>query len=254
MIGANSRKWAGFPALFDIGATAFSRLFAYLEKPWEALSSLEAYLGILLAEDPLAGQRPEPIAEGSLIRGDLRLGPRVRIEAGVRIEGTVHVGAGCIIESGAYIKGPVWLAEGCEVRQGAYLRGNVIAGAGAVLGHCSEFKQAILLEGAQAPHFNYVGDSILGIKSHIGAGVILSNLRLDKRAVRAALLPRDDLKEKGGLELLDTGLVKFGALLGDGCEIGCNCVLNPGSILGSGCRATPLSRIKGTWSEDSIIQ
>jgi len=183
----------------------------------------------------------------------LRLGPKVRIEAGVRIEGTVHIGAGCLIESGAYIRGPVWLAEGCEVRQGAYIRGNVIAGAQAVLGHCSEFKQAILLEGAQAPHFNYVGDSILGIKAHIGAGVILSNLRLDKRPVRAALLPREASRETDRLELVDTGLVKFGALVGDGCEIGCNCVLNPGSILGAGCRAAPLSRIKGTWLEGSII-
>ena len=128
------KKWAGLPALFDCEATAFSRLFAYLERPWEALSSLEAYLGILLAEDPLAGQASLPDSEGSLIRGDLRLGPKVRIEAGVRIEGTVHIGAGCFIESGAYIRGPVWLAEGCELRQGAYLRGNVIAGAGAVLG------------------------------------------------------------------------------------------------------------------------
>jgi len=240
------------PLLFDSEATAFSRLFAYLEEPWEALSSLEAYLGILLAEDPLSGRTPAGPGD-AYIHGDLRLGPGVRVEPGVHIEGVVHLGSGCIVESGAYIKGPAWLAEGCEVRQGAYIRGNVIAGAGCVLGHCSEFKQAILLEGAQAPHFNYVGDSIMGIKAHIGAGVILSNLRLDKRRVRAALLPKGTLNDKGRLELLDTGLVKFGALLGDGCEIGCNCVLNPGSILGSGCRAAPLSRIKGTWPEDSII-
>ncbi|MCE1159352.1 MAG: UDP-N-acetylglucosamine diphosphorylase [Spirochaetia bacterium] len=253
MTAATAIRWAGLPSLFNTGATAFSRLFAYLEKPWEALSSLESYLGILLAEDPLAGRTPLSDTNGSLIRGDLRLGPKVRIEAGVCIEGTVHIGAGCLIESGAYIRGPVWLAEGCEVRQGAYIRGNVIAGAQAVLGHCSEFKQAILLEGAQAPHFNYVGDSILGIKAHIGAGVILSNLRLDKRPVRAALLPREASRETDRLELVDTGLVKFGALVGDGCEIGCNCVLNPGSILGAGCRAAPLSRIKGTWLEGSII-
>jgi NDP-sugar pyrophosphorylase family protein len=253
MTGTAIARWAGLPFLFNMEATAFSRLFAYLDKPWEALVSLESYLGILLAEDPLAGQPLLSDTKGSLVSGDLRLGPKVRIEAGARIEGTVHIGAGCVIESGAYIRGPAWLAEGCEVRQGAYIRGNVIAGAQAVLGHCSEFKQAILLEGAQAPHFNYVGDSILGIKAHIGAGVILSNLRLDKRSVRAAFLPRNRSEETAKVELVDTGLTKFGALLGDGCEIGCNCVLNPGSILGAASRAAPLSRIKGTWPEGSII-
>ena len=267
MVETRKKQWSGLPALFDSGATAFSRLFGYLDWPWEALSSLETYLGMLLAEDPLAGHSTPADFAGSQIKGDLRLGSKVRIEAGVRIEGTVHIGAGCHIESGAYIRGPVWLAEGCEVRQGAYIRGNVIAGAGAVLGHCSEFKQAILLEQAQAPHFNYVGDSILGIKAHIGAGVILSNLRLDKRPVRAALLAEHEGHAEGSamhrgklavqagnrVNFIDTGLGKFGALVGDGCEIGCNCVLNPGSILGANSRAAPLSRIRGTWPEDSTI-
>jgi NDP-sugar pyrophosphorylase family protein len=235
------------PALFNLRETAYARLFTYLDQPWEALPALDAYLGMLLAEDPLAGSRGGE-GEGSMIRGDLRLGPRSRIEPGVHIEGSVHIGADCLIETGAYIRGPVWIGDRCEIRQGAYLRGIVLAADGAILGHACEFKRCVLLEGAQAPHFNYVGDSIMGIKAHIGAGVILSNVRLDKRNIRAALLAPG-----GDASLQDTGLEKFGAILGDACEVGCNSVLNPGSILGARCRVTPLSLVKGTWPEESAI-
>ncbi len=153
------------------------------------------------------------------------------------------------METGAYIRGPAWIGDGCEIRQGAYLRGTVLAGKGAVLGHASEFKRCVLLEGAQAPHFDYVGDSILGIKSHIGAGVILSNLRLDKRNVRVALLGPEE--KPGRFE--DSGLQKFGALIGDGCEVGCNSVLNPGTILGARSMVAPLTQVKGTWRAASSI-
>ena len=126
-----------------------------------------------------------------------------------------------------------------------------------MLGHASEFKRCVLLEGAQVPHFNYVGDSILGVKAHIGAGVILSNVRLDKRSVRAALLAgaaaAGAAAGGGRPAYLDTGLEKFGALLGDACEVGCNSVLNPGTILGARCRVAPVSRVKGTWAEDSAL-
>jgi NDP-sugar pyrophosphorylase family protein len=236
------------PALFDLGATAHARLFAWLDRPWEALAALEDYLGMLLAEDPFGSDREE-IRNAPGIRGDVRVGPRTRIEEGVRIEGIVHIGADCLVETGAYIRGPAWIGDGCEVRQGAYLRGVVLAGKGAVLGHASEFKRCVLLEGAQAPHFDYVGDSILGIKSHIGAGVILSNLRLDKRNVRVALLEKDG--NSGLYE--DSGLQKFGALIGDGCEVGCNSVLNPGTILGARTMVAPLTQVKGTWAAGSSI-
>ena len=275
MTAAQPRRWKDLPALFDLSHTAHARLFAYLALPWEALPALDAYLDMLLAEDPLAdgigleedvGQAGGRTAgKEPFHRGDLRVGPRTRIEPGVRIEGTVHIGADCVVETGAYIRGPAWIGDRCEVRQGAYLRGTVLAGDGAVLGHASEFKRCVLLEGAQVPHFNYVGDSILGVKAHIGAGVILSNVRLDKRSVRAALLGA----EAGGAGMagggaalagvarpayLDTGLEKFGALLGDACEVGCNSVLNPGTILGARCRVAPVSRVKGTWPEDSALQ
>ena len=267
------KRWEGLPALFDPSATAHARLFAYLDLPWEALSALDAYLDMLLSEDPFAGSEASG-KDNPLMAGDLRIGPRTRIELGVHIEGSVHIGADCVIETGAYIRGPAWIGDRCEIRQGAYLRGTVLAGDGAVLGHACEFKRCIMLEGAQAPHFNYVGDSILGVKAHIGAGVILSNVRLDKRHVKAALLGREEAKDAegsmrgaGGIGgagaegaearirpiLLDTGLEKFGSILGDSCEVGCNSVLNPGSILGARCRVAPLSRVKGTWPEDALI-
>lgn len=264
---AQPRRWRDLPALFDLSHTAHARLFAYLNLPWEALPALDAYLDMLLAEDSLAAE--DPLAD-DIVQGDLRVGPRTRIEPGVRIEGTVHIGADCVVETGAYIRGPAWIGDRCEVRQGAYLRGVVLAGDGAVLGHASEFKRCVLLEGAQVPHFNYVGDSILGVKAHIGAGVILSNVRLDKRSVRVALLCAETA-ETGGASAtgaaggggaaggvarpayLDTGLEKFGALLGDACEVGCNSVLNPGTILGARCRVAPVSRVKGTWAEDSAL-
>ena len=252
-MGTPMNRWEGLPLLFDPAATSHSRLFAYLDSPWEALLALDAYLDMLLAEDPLAGETTS-IREDPLIHGDLRLGPRTRIEPGVHIEGIVHIGADCVVETGAYIRGPAWIGDRCEIRQGAYLRGTVLAGNGAVLGHACEFKRCILLEAAQAPHFNYVGDSILGVKAHIGAGVILSNVRLDKRCVRVALVGKVSDVGQGQPVLVDTGLEKFGAILGDACEVGCNSVLNPGTILGQACRVAPLSRVKGSWPENSVIQ
>lgn len=251
-MGAFVNRWKNLPLLFDLQATAHGRLFAYLDEPWEALSALDAYLDMLLAEDPLAGV-VRPAREDLFIRGDLRLGLRSRIEPGVRIEGTVHIGADCLVETGAYIRGPAWIGDGCEIRQGAYLRGIVLAGNGAVLGHSSEFKRCVILEAAQAPHFNYVGDSIMGVRAHIGAGVILSNVRLDKRHVRAALIDGGGFASQGEQKLVDTGLEKLGAILGDACEVGCNSVLNPGTILGAGCKVAPLSRVKGSWPENSVI-
>lgn len=254
----NFTAYRGLPPLFDLGQTAHARLFSYLSWPWEALDALEAYLGMLLAEDPLpSGQGTAQTAaqgvqtEGAWITGDVRIGHGTRVYPGARIEGVVHIGSGCVVEPGAYIRGPAWIGDQCEVRQGAYLRGLVLAGARAVLGHASEFKRCILLEKAQAPHFNYVGDSVLGAGAHIGAGVILSNLRLDKKPVRVNLL--GDQTQGMAERRLDTGLEKFGALIGDHCEVGCNTVLNPGTILGARCRVAPVSNLRGTWPENSAV-
>jgi NDP-sugar pyrophosphorylase family protein len=142
--------------------------------------------------------------------------------AGVHIEGFVHLGEGVSLPSQATLIGPLWIGAGSQVRPGAFLRGGVIAGERCVLGNSSEFKNCLLLDGVEAPHFSYVGDSILGNGAHLGAGAICSNLRLDRKPVTLQL--------PGGA--VDTGLRKLGAILGDGAEVGCNAVLNPGTLLG----------------------
>lgn len=217
-----------FPRLWDIGKSEFADLFSHVEAPWDALHRLDGYLASLLKKAGVSGPKVlSPVPEG------------------VHIEGPVYIAEGCVIESGAFVHGPAWIGAGCEIRSGCYIRGGVIAESAVVLGHASEFKHCVLLSHAQAPHFNYVGDSILGIHAHIGAGVILSNYRLDGKPVLARAMGTD--------ERIETGLAKFGALIGDYCEIGCNTVLNPGTILGAQSVVLPLSNIRGTWQAGSRL-
>ena len=137
---------------------------------------------------------------------------------------------------------PAWIGPGCVLRQGLYIRENVLAEAGARMGHATEIKNSFLMGGAEAPHFNYVGDSVLGNKAHLGAGVILANVRLDRKNIRIFL--------STGRE--DTGMKKLGAIIGDRAEVGCNSVLNPGSIIGRGSVLYPLSRWRGTMAENTV--
>ena len=141
---------------------------------------------------------------------------------GVHIEGFVHLGAGVSLPGHATLIGPIWIGAGSQIRPGAFLRGGVIAGERCVLGNASEFKNCLLMDGVEAPHFSYVGDSVLGNGAHLGAGAVCSNLRLDRKPV-VLQLPAG---------AVDTGLRKLGAILGDGAEVGCNAVLNPGTLLG----------------------
>jgi NDP-sugar pyrophosphorylase family protein len=136
----------------------------------------------------------------------------------------VFIDEGTVVEDGVMIKGPAIIGKNCRIRHNAYFRENVIVGDNCVVGNSSELKNTLLFNGAQAPHFNYVGDSILGHKAHLGAGVKVSNFKMFPGTIEVEL---------DGVPF-DTGLRKFGALLGDGVEIGCNAVLNPGSILGRG--------------------
>ena len=161
--------------------------------------------------------------------------PHTRVPPGVHVEGSVWLGEGVRLPPYATLIGPAWIGPGTEIRPGAYVRGNVIVGAGAVLGNACEFKHCLLLDGVQAPHFNYVGDSILGERAHLGAGVICSNLRLDQQEVTVRL-------PEG---VVATGLRKFGAVLGDGAEVGCNAVLNPGTILGRRALVMPATAFGG---------
>lgn len=178
---------------------AFRVFFAADAAPWEWLARIGPALEALL--------HPEE---------------RPKVPPGVHLEGRVHIDPSVTLPGHATIIGPAWIGAGTQIRPGAFIRANVIAGEGCVLGNSSEFKNCILMDGVQAPHFNYVGDSILGNRAHLGAGAICSNLRLDHGNVTVHLSTGS----------VDTGLRKFGAILGDEAEVGCNAVLNPGALLG----------------------
>ena len=144
----------------------------------------------------------------------------------------------------ATIKGPVIIGPKTEVRPGAFIRGNVLVGEGAVIGNSTELKTVILFDGVQVPHYNYVGDSILGYKAHTGAGAITSNVKSDKKLVKVHA-------EDGDIE---TGLKKFGAMLGDFVEVGCGSVLNPGTVIGAHSNVYPLSSVRGGVNPNSIYK
>lgn len=165
------------------------------------------------------------------------------VPPGCSVEGEVYIHPSVKLPPFCSITGPVYIAEGCEIRPGAYIRANVIAGKNCVLGNSCEFKNCLLLDGVQVPHFSYVGDSVLGNKVHLGAGVICSNLRLDQGDVPVQL-PNGSRSS--------SGLRKLGALVGDGSEVGCNAVLNPGSVLGKRSVVMPNTSFRETLNENSI--
>jgi len=165
------------------------------------------------------------------------------VPPGFRIEGDVFIHPTVKLPAFGSIQGPTYIGEGCELRPGVYIRGNVIAGAGCVLGNSCEFKNSLLLDRVQVPHFSYVGDSVLGNGAHLGAGVICSNLRLDQSEVPVQM--PDGSRAKSGLR-------KLGALLGDAAEVGCNAVLNPGSILGRRALVMPTMAFRGSLGANTI--
>ena len=167
-----------------------------------------------------------------------------QVPSGVHIEGAVWIDPSVKLPAYATIIGPAWIGAGTEIRPGAFIRGNVIVGEGCVLGNACEFKNCLLMDGVQVPHFSYVGDSILGNGAHLGAGVICSNLRLDQQPVT--------LRIDG--QLIDTGLRKFGAILGDKAEVGCNAVLNPGTLLGKRALVMPTVAFAGYLPANTIAR
>ncbi len=199
----------------------FQSFFAPDEAPWEWLRQI-----------------------GPALAGQIEPFHPPRVPGGVHLEGRVYIHPSVALPSHATIIGPVWIGSGTQIRPGAFIRGNVIVGEGCVLGNASEFKNCLLMDGVQAPHFNYVGDSILGNRSHLGAGAICSNLRLDHADV--------------GLQLptgwVDTGLRKFGAILGDEAEVGCNAVLNPGTLLGPRSLVMPAIAFGGVLGPSMIAR
>jgi NDP-sugar pyrophosphorylase family protein len=205
----------------DLTQFAFPQLFDGCNHVWEALPKITEF----------AKANLQPVREAKLVGTPF-------------IADNVMIGAGTVVEHGAVIKGPTIIGANCEVRAGAYIRGGVIVGDDCVLGNSCEFKNCVLFNGCQVPHFNYVGDSILGHKAHLGAGVILSNLKSVNGTVSVG---RDGNK-------VDTGLRKFGAIIGDTADIGCNCVLNPGSIIGRGAVLYPGVIWRGVCHPNRVIK
>ncbi len=171
-------------------------------------------------------------------------GPAPVVPPGVALTGKVYLHPSVKLPPYAVITGPAWIGPDCEIRAGAQIRGHVIAGAGCVLGNASEYKNSVLLDRVETAHYNYVGDSVLGNQAHLGAGAICSNLRLD----------RQDIVVHGPDLNYETGLRKFGAILGDGAEVGCNAVLNPGTILGPRSLVMPTLSFSGCLPADTIAK
>lgn len=169
--------------------------------------------------------------------------PSTPLPPGVHVSGPVHIDPSVQLPHFCTIVGPAYIGPETEIRPGVYVRGNLIAGRGCVLGNSCEFKNALLLDGVKVPHFSYVGDTVLGNNSHLGAGVICSNVRLDGNDV--------SLRLPSGV--VDTGLRKLGAMLGDGAEVGCNAVLQPGTLLGRRSLVYPLTAFGGFLGHDQIV-
>lgn len=166
----------------------------------------------------------------------------IKCPPGVHLSGNVWIHPTVKLPPVATILGPVWIGANCDIRPGAFIRGNVIVGEECVLGNACEFKNCVLMDGAQVPHFSYVGDSILGNRAHFGAGVICSNLRLDQQPIVV----------RTAEAAYETGLRKFGAIVGDSAEVGCNVVLNPGTLLGRRSLITPAIAFSGCLPANTI--
>lgn len=198
---------------FDLQGQNHEALFAGVNQAWEVLPKI-----------------------GSYLQKHLKYGSKAKLIGAPVIGENVFLGEGTIVEPGVYIRGPAWIGKNCEIRHGAYIRENVIAGDGCVLGNSCEFKNCVLLSGAHVSHFSYVGDSVVGRDVNLGAGVILSNYRLDGQTIR--------VRVSG--QVLETGLRKFGAIVGDRASIGCNAVVNPGSLVAKEARILPGTIWKGS--------
>lgn len=211
---------------FVIGSELAYGPFEGAQLPWDPLRNLKGFLDSFFER------------ESPRIPSDLH--------DSIIVKGQVFIEDGALIEEGTFIAGPTIICRGAEVRFGAYIRGQALIGEKAVVGHDSEVKHSILLPGAKAAHFAYVGDSVLGRDVNLGAGTKLANVRVD--------MGKSNLKIGLGGQLHDTGLRKLGAILGDGVSIGCNSVTNPGTIIGKGTLAYALSSLSGVYPPDSIIK
>jgi NDP-sugar pyrophosphorylase family protein len=207
--------------LFDLSQTSHAVVFDGCEYAWQALTNIQSYL-----------------------ETHLRPGLHNRCEGIAYIGEKVFIGEGTLVEDGVMIKGPAIIGRNCQIRHNAYVRENVILGDDCVVGNSCEIKNSLLFNHAVVPHFNYVGDSILGYRAHLGAGVKISNFKVT---------PGNIVVQFEGRRF-DTGLRKFGALLADNSDIGCNAVLNPGSIIGRSSIIYPNANWRGVLPANRIVK
>ena len=205
-------------ALFDLTHTLAADFLGEFAYPWQALAGIRDMICVL--------------------------GPQLPADEYEELAAQVWVARSAKVYPSAYLGAPCIIGPRTEVRHCAFIRGAALVGADCVVGNSVEIKNAILFDGAQVPHYNYVGDSILGFRAHMGAGSITSNVKGD----------RSNVCVRAGQNRVETGLRKFGAMLGDGAEIGCNSVLNPGSLIGCGARVYPLSSVRGAVPAHTIYK
>lgn len=207
--------------LYDLTQTIAGEYLAQFTYPWEALGGISDFIR--------------------------EIGPKLDSEVYEKRGEDIWVAKSATIAPTASLNGPLIIDEDVEVRQCAFIRGSAIVGKGSVVGNSTELKNVIIFNSVQVPHYNYVGDSILGYKSHMGAGSITSNVKSDK-----TLVVVKDKFDSG--EEIETGRKKFGAMLGDHVEVGCNSVLNPGTVIGRDCNVYPLSSVRGVIPAEHIFK
>jgi acetyltransferase-like isoleucine patch superfamily enzyme len=264
----NSMDYLRPDAFFDLASFVHRDLFAGCKYVWDTLGKISGYLQDHLepnVADLKCFRRPLPktvviwqgktfddgfeILGGDVVKGKfrVRIGGEETSEAAVLWEGSVlwdeaiFIGPGAVVEPGALVKGPSIIGPQTEVRQGAYMRGHCIVGSRCVVGHTTEMKSSILLDGAKAGHFAYIGDSVVGNEANLGAGTKLANLNIREQIIRVMA---------HGTQIV-TNLRKFGAILGDHVETGCNSVTNPGTVLGKRCMVLPLTSVRAGYYEPS---
>lgn len=204
--------------LYNLNQTIAKDIFEGCEYPWEVLPKIKDFI--------------------------IELGETLDLNEYNKIGENVWIAKDAKVAATAFINGPAIIGKNAEVRHCAFIRGNAIVGENAVVGNSTELKNVVLFNNVQVPHYNYVGDSILGYKSHMGAGSITSNVKSDKKLVIV----------KDGVEKMETGLKKFGAMVGDNVEVGCGSILNPGSVIGRNSNIYPLSSVRGVVKENSIYK
>ena len=207
--------------LYDLTQTIAGEYLAQFTYPWEALGGISDFIR--------------------------EIGPKLDPQVYEKRGEDIWVAKSATIAPTASLNGPLIIDEDVEVRQCAFIRGSAIVGKGSVVGNSTELKNVIIFNSVQVPHYNYIGDSILGYKSHMGAGSITSNVKSDKTLV--VVKDKFDSREE-----IETGRKKFGAMLGDHVEVGCNSVLNPGTVIGRNCNVYPLSSVRGVIPAEHIFK